>query len=62
MVGNTSKVMTKPPVSGAEHGEQELDKHRQSQQTEDNRRYGGEVIDIDLNQVHPVFLGANSSR
>jgi hypothetical protein len=52
-----------PPTSGGRARQAEdLEEDGEAQQAEDDRGHGGEVVDVDLDQVGERFLGANSSR
>ena len=64
IVGNVISASTMPPTTGAGSRQAEdVEKHRKAQQTEDNRRHGGKVVDVHLDEVCVRrFFGANSSR
>jgi hypothetical protein len=57
IVGSVISASTMPPTSGAERGSpNQPDEHREAQQAEDDRGHGGEVVDVDLDEVGPAVL------
>ncbi len=63
MVGSVISVSTRPPTSAAERGRPaKLMKDGEAQQTVDDRGNGGEVVDVDLDQVRQAVLRGDSSR
>ena len=57
IVGSVISVSTRPPTSGgrARHAG-EVDEDRQAEQTVDDRGHGGEVVDVDLDEVGQPVL------
>ena len=58
MVGRLISAITMPPTSGhrARHAE-EAEEDRKSQQAEDDRRHGRQIVDVDLDDLGQPVLG-----
>ena len=58
MVGSVIRASVRPPTIGAERGQvQDIEEQRQAEQSEHDRGHGGEVVDVDLDEVGPAVLG-----
>ena len=57
MVGSVIRASTRPPTIEAERGmPTKLMKIGEAEQAEHDRRHGGEVVDVDLDEVGQRFL------
>jgi hypothetical protein len=56
MVGRVISVSTRPPAMAPSVVRRRVDEHRQSEQTENDRRYCSQVVHVDLDQVGPAIL------
>ncbi|GMU46291.1 MAG: hypothetical protein AMXMBFR26_10730 [Porticoccaceae bacterium] len=55
-VGKTVTLMELIKHGGRARDLEEIDEHRKPQQAEDDRGHGGEVVDVDLDEIRPAVL------